>query len=97
MAGLDIQMPQIVVGDLNAPVSDPILELFGAAGLRSAVADGAGGSTHEFTGRTDGPRIDHIFVNDRFDVRASTVVHHPEARPLPSDHWPVVAELELRD
>lgn len=73
-----------------------MLELLTAAGFRSALPTEAEGSTHQFTGRTDGRRIDHIFVNERFDIHGGEVIHLPDDGRLPSDHWPVIADLELR-
>jgi endonuclease/exonuclease/phosphatase family metal-dependent hydrolase len=88
--------PTIVMGDFNATeanraVFSPLL----AAGLRRALPSDAGGSIHRFTGRMDGPRIDHVLVSGHWTVRDGRVVADPTVRPLPSDHWPVVATLLL--
>lgn len=43
----------------------------------------------------DGKRIDYIFVNDRFQVNKHGVLTDIWDEGLASDHFPVVAELEL--
>jgi endonuclease/exonuclease/phosphatase family metal-dependent hydrolase len=93
---LDLDVPHVVMGDLNAPAGDEALTRLEGAGLRSALPVGAGGTTHNFTGRLDGPQIDHIFVTEHWDVVAARIVNDITARPLPSDHWPIVADLRLR-
>lgn len=93
---VDPAVPTVVLGDFNVTPDDPLLGAFAAAGFRAAVPDPPIGSTHDFTGRTDGRRLDHVFVSAHFDVAAAHVaVHRPGGR-LPSDHWPVVADLTLR-
>ena len=92
---LDHDLPQIVVGDFNALPDDELFEPLAAAGLRHALPADAGGTYHRFTGRRDGPRIDHILVSKHFDVTQSGVFEGRVGRRLPSDHWPVRATLRL--
>lgn len=88
----------IVLGDFNAIPTAPSLRAVLAAGFIDALdhlpADGPGAATnHDFTGRVDGTRIDHIFVSSRWSVVNAGIDHLPGR--LPSDHWPVRATLEL--
>jgi endonuclease/exonuclease/phosphatase family metal-dependent hydrolase len=92
---LDPALPRVVVGDLNARPDAPELAPFLAAGLRQALPADAGGTNHDFTGRTDGQRIDHILVSEEVEVVAARIDHSRPAGRLPSDHWPVVADLRL--
>lgn len=89
------QLPWIVMGDLNAQPDSPPLKALTGAGLRHAVPIEAGGSWHDFTGATDNDRIDHILVTEGWQVIEAAVSHHRPRGRLPSDHWPVVATLEL--
>lgn len=95
---LDPEAPRVVMGDLNATWGrEP--ELFAVltgAGLVDALPRGAGGTAHAFRGGTDHRRIDHIFVSSEWEVVDSRVVADERTRRLPSDHWPVVARLRLR-
>ena len=92
---LDPSVPRVVVGDLNAEPDEAVLQRLYDAGLRQALPPSAAGTNHDFTGRTDGRRIDHILVSRDFEVeRAEIVTARPFGR-LPSDHWPVVADLRL--
>ncbi len=93
---LDHSVPRVVVGDLNADPDDPVLAALAAAGLRDALRGSAGGTSHAFTGRTDGRRIDHIFVSEEIDVVDAHVAYDRPFGRLPSDHWPVVAQLRIR-
>jgi endonuclease/exonuclease/phosphatase family metal-dependent hydrolase len=92
---LDLAEPCVVLGDLNAPPGAPPLRRLEEAGLRSALAADAAGTAHNFTGRLDGPRIDHVLVSSHWDVVAAEVVADRAGCLLPSDHWPVRADLRL--
>lgn len=87
--------PHVVAGDFNAPPDDPLFDQLAAAGFRHAVPADAGGTSHRFTGRRDGRRIDHLLVNDSVAVRSAHVAYAPDGERLASDHWPVVAEVSL--
>ncbi len=87
--------PTVVVGDLNAVPDSPVVAALVAGGLRNAVADDAPGTNHAFSGRTDGRRIDHILVSPHWTVAGSHVDTTRPGGRLPSDHWPVVADLQL--
>jgi endonuclease/exonuclease/phosphatase family metal-dependent hydrolase len=84
--------PHVVVGDFNATVDEPMFELFRDAGLRSALPSDGGGTSHHFSGRRDGRRIDHIFVSADIEVLEAHVDH---TNRRASDHWPVVATIRL--
>jgi endonuclease/exonuclease/phosphatase family metal-dependent hydrolase len=92
---LDDALPWVVLGDLNArPGSTPLRRLE-SAGFTSVLPPGAGGTAHSFSGRHDGPRIDHILVRGPWLVDDASVAHLRPGGRLPSDHWPVVADLRL--
>lgn len=93
---LDPAVPRILLGDLNADPGAPALTPLVGAGLRSALPMDAGGTEHGFTGRTDGRQIDHVFVSEGIAVLAAEVRHPRPGGRLPSDHWPVVADLRVR-
>lgn len=85
----------VVVGDLNETADQPAVQtLLGTSGpsLTSAVTEG--GSNHDFTGRTDGRRIDHILVPTRWELVRGWVDHRLVGDKVASDHWPVVADVE---
>ena len=87
----------IVMGDLNATPDSAPLKALTAAGLLDAVPATEGGSEHgDFTGATDGDRIDHILTDNSWRVVDAHVSHYRPGGRLPSDHWPVVATLVLR-
>jgi endonuclease/exonuclease/phosphatase family metal-dependent hydrolase len=93
---LDLAEPTVVLGDLNAgPDGDVVAPLL-RAGLRDALAGLPGGTVHGFTGATDGRRIDHVLVSGHWEVLAASIEHPRPGGRLPSDHWPVVADLRLR-
>lgn len=95
MASLDPDVPQVVLGDLNAGASDELLVRVAEAGLTVAVPDRGGATIHGFTGRTDGRRIDHILVSPTIRIVRTEVFTQRLGRRLPSDHWPVIALLDL--
>lgn len=87
----------IMLGDFNATPVAPSMRGVFSAGFNDALAhlpaDGPGGATsHDFTGRTAGSRIDHILVTPQWRVIDAAIVR-PAGR-MASDHWPVHATLE---
>ncbi len=98
---LDPELPWIVLGDLNATAGDPAVARLVAAGLRDTLAHlGARGpqaaTHHPWDGSTEGTRIDHLLVDRHWDVLGARIDHARPGGRLPSDHWPVVAEVALR-
>ena len=103
-----IDLPLVLMGDLNAELDDPELEpLFDPDGALEDAWTVAGvpadpdsiPDTEGFTvpaERTGDPenRIDYIFASAPFTFESAQVVIDEETR-LASDHFPVVAELTL--
>lgn len=96
-------VPAIILGDFNSVPSSASMMLLAdhaQSGLRLASAASAMppyGPPGTFNGfkidAADAAPIDHIFVSDGLTVmRHATLTQHWEGR-LPSDHYPVVAEL----
>ena len=101
MAWLDPSVPWLVVGDLNATAADPAVARLLAGGLRDPLAHlgerGPQAATHHaWDGSTDGTRIDFVLVDRRWDVLRARIDHTRPGGRLPSDHWPVVADVALR-
>lgn len=92
---LDRSLPQIVIGDFNAEPDDALFEPLFRVGLRHALPSAAGGSDHGFTGAEDGPRLDHVLVSANVHVVTAGVARPRPGGRLGSDHWPVVADLDL--
>lgn len=87
-------IPWIVAGDINATPDDPELEALRRAGYHSALPSGEPGTAHDFTGTLSGRRIDHLLVSaGAWEVKAAEVVARRVDGRLPSDHWPVVADV----
>jgi endonuclease/exonuclease/phosphatase family metal-dependent hydrolase len=101
LAWLDPALPWLVIGDLNATVEDASVARLLAAGYTDTLAElGARGSQsathHDWDGSTSGTRIDHILAGPRWDVLDAHIDHTRPGGRLPSDHWPVVADVALR-
>ena len=101
LAWLDPSLPWLVVGDLNATTGDPAVERLLAGGLRDPLAGlgerGPQAATHHaWDGSTDGTRIDFVLVDGLWDVLGARIDHTRPGGRLPSDHWPVVADVALR-
>jgi endonuclease/exonuclease/phosphatase family metal-dependent hydrolase len=98
---LDPALPWLVVGDLNATAGDPAVARLVAGGLRDALAEfgerGPRAATHHrWDGSTEGTRIDYVLADRRWDVLSARIDHSRPGGRLPSDHWPVVADVVLR-
>ena len=86
------------MGDLNATSGDPAVARLVAGGLRDTLAGfgerGPQAATHHrWDGSTEGTRIDYVFAGGRWDVLGARIDHARPGGRLPSDHWPVVAEV----
>ncbi|WBQ06158.1 endonuclease/exonuclease/phosphatase family protein [Kribbella sp. CA-293567] len=85
----------VLLGDLNAEPESPPLKAFLDAGWRDAVPVDAGGTFHDFGRATGLDRIDHILIGAGWQATDAAIVRdRPDGR-FPSDHWPVVATLQL--
>ena len=88
-------LPWVLIGDLNATSGEDTIRCLVDAGFRMAVPDGVGGTTHQWKGGTAGRRIDYLFVSDGWEVVDGGVDHRRPGGRLPSDHWPVWADVRL--
>lgn len=87
----------VLTGDFNCtPDSEPIQF------LRSKLVDAAEkkekdsiGTFHNFTGQTTGGPIDYIFLTSNIRVEDVEILTSQQGGCYPSDHFPVVAEIEL--
>ena len=88
----------MILGDLNTTADDPAVQVLLGAGYRDALGDlpthGPGaGTEHAFTGRDDRSRIDFVLVPPPWLVADARIVRDRPKGRLPSDHWPVVADV----
>jgi endonuclease/exonuclease/phosphatase family metal-dependent hydrolase len=90
--------PWVAMGDFNAtPVEASVANLLGA-GFQDVLSNlpprgDEAGTAHQFTGRLDGPRIDHVLITADLESVEARIAHDRPGGRLPSDHWPVVARL----
>jgi len=90
-AGGEVSAPLVLCGDFNEPPGGPVWTAL-TAGLRDA---GAGADpVPTFSVRSPRRRIDGVLVDPAFVVRSYDVLDSPDVRRA-SDHFPVLAELEL--
>ncbi|HKO54905.1 MAG TPA: endonuclease/exonuclease/phosphatase family protein [Thermoanaerobaculia bacterium] len=78
--------PHVLVGDFNVPpAADELRMLLSHGHLRIA------GETREPTFPLTRQRLDYVFHDPKWEVVGTEVIHRG-----PSDHWPLMATLELR-
>lgn len=80
-------LPRVLVGDFNVPP--------GAEEIRKLEARGhlrACGEPNEVTFPMTRQRLDYVFCDSRWEFVSSEII-----RRGPSDHWPVVVHLRLRE
>jgi endonuclease/exonuclease/phosphatase family metal-dependent hydrolase len=93
--------PTIVTGDFNAAADGPVHAAMLTGGLRDTRAialqrAGPEGTFHGFRGTPGDARIDWILVSPHWRaLRNETLTFHDGPR-YPSDHFPVLAAVELR-
>lgn len=90
--------PLVVTGDFNGERDSEAHRILTAdGGLQDAhqAAGVTGGSFHDF-GRLAVPEaLDWILVSGHFEVESAAVDRSRRDRVFPSDHFPVIAQLEL--
>ncbi len=94
------RLPFLLMGDFNSEPDSPVITYLRAQqGLLtdcySVIDNYAGGTFHQFQGGADCPRIDYIFVSSAISARRMDVITGQVDRRYPSDHYPVLAEIEL--
>ncbi|HEY7874624.1 MAG TPA: endonuclease/exonuclease/phosphatase family protein [Actinomycetota bacterium] len=92
--------PSIVMGDFNAEEDSDPLTTFRSAGFRDTFRvlypdEPDVQTVHHYTELSGDRKIDYILCDDAWDVVSAEIVREPAAGRLPSDHYPVVAELAL--
>jgi len=92
------ELPSVVMGDFNAEEDSEPVETFRAAGFRDTFRVVHPEATdvqtvHHYTDVSGPRKIDYIMCDRRWEVAAAEIVREPAAGRLPSDHFPVVAEL----
>ncbi len=91
-------LPLVVLGDFNADEGSEPLATLRAAGLRDTFRElhplaSDVQTVHHYTELSGSRKIDYIMCDRRWDVSAADIIREPAAGRLPSDHFPVVAEL----
>lgn len=101
-------LPMLVLGDFNTTLTGgPLQTLTGASSSGYKLTDayrhvfptvGANEATyHNFTGNQSGSAIDHIFYDaNTFTATAAAIVHTSYNGLYPSDHFPVIATLQVK-
>lgn len=97
-------LPCILMGDFNAKPNSKLIKKFKDGQYSSkrfiAVQEmkpdiykkaTMGG----FKGREGGRHIDYIFVTDEFKIKDIEIVKYHKKGKYPSDHYPIIADLEL--
>lgn len=91
-------LPSVVMGDFNTGQGSAPLNTFRAAGFRDTfrvvhpeVADVQ--TIHGYWQLSGPTKIDYILCDGRWNVVDATIVRAPAAGRLPSDHFPLTADL----
>lgn len=91
--------PRIITADLNANESSEPFAILATAGMRDTFSGPLPSFTyHRFRGsRSRGKigKIDFVLCDERWSVLSSEIVRDERDGRLPSDHYPVTAELAL--
>ncbi|MEO6212586.1 MAG: endonuclease/exonuclease/phosphatase family protein [Vicinamibacterales bacterium] len=98
------QEPVIITGDFNVGETNSALRALTAEGafidtFRALYSDErrAGTFTAFTPGKVDGDKIDYVFVQPGTAVLAAEIIRSSREGRYPSDHFPVVARVRLKD
>ena len=99
-AAMKNSAPLVLTGDFNAPAGGEVHRTLLAAGLRdtrkaAAKKSGPEGTFHGFRGKPREATIDWILVSPEWKVVSNQTITDSETGRYPSDHFPVLAVLEL--
>lgn len=90
-------LPMVLLGDMNAVEGDRPIEVFKSAMLRDSWRDTSEVSPptiHHFGERLGG-KIDFVLVDPNWKTVGAEVIYDRPDGQWPSDHYPVIADLEL--
>jgi len=98
--------PVILVGDFNSPPQSEVYKLLtsdsGSTGIKGNFIDvwqwlnkPEESTFHGFTGQAMRERIDWILVSSNVRIKQASIIKQPILGRYPSDHFPVIAELEI--
>jgi endonuclease/exonuclease/phosphatase family metal-dependent hydrolase len=95
------RVPFAVMGDFNEGEDSPPLRVFAAAGLGDTFRrihrdDADVGTVHHYEVPARGEKIDFVMCDESWDVVDAGIVRDEAAGRLPSDHFPVFADVRLR-
>lgn len=91
-------VPTVVMGDFNADEDSEPLAVFRAGGLQDTFRDMHPDAVdvqtvHHYREFSGTRKLDYIMRDERWKVLSAGIVRDPAAGRLPSDHFPVIAEL----
>lgn len=93
-------LPSVVLGDFNATEESEPLEIFRAAGFHDTFREIHPGAedvqtVHSYSPVTGTVKLDYILCDKHWQVQTARIIREPAAGRLPSDHYPVVADLAI--
>jgi endonuclease/exonuclease/phosphatase family metal-dependent hydrolase len=102
--------PFVLTGDFNAGEDNPVVAYLKGAGKPEEANpiplvdswrvihpdEEEVGTITRFTGKTDGPKIDYIFITPEAEVTEAEIVRTQRDGRYPSDHFPVTAVVKLQ-
>ncbi len=96
--GVAPELPSVVLGDMNAEEGSDTVQALLDAGLKDSFREIYPDVTdvqtvHHYTDLSGTEKLDYIMCDGRWKVLQAAIVREPAAGRLPSDHFPVVAEL----
>ena len=91
-------LPSVIMGDFNTTEDSPPLDTFRSAGFQDTFRvlnpEATDVQTVHHYQQLSGPKkIDYIMCDARWDVLDARIVKDPAAGRLPSDHFPLTADL----
>lgn len=96
--------PFIVMGDFNMKLDNPAMKYLNGlktnqmkdAWLSVNNDESAAGTYHSFSGKRNGPKIDHIPLSKNFQALQVSIDQRGTKGKYASDHYPVIAKILLK-
>ncbi|MEO0475465.1 MAG: endonuclease/exonuclease/phosphatase family protein [Planctomycetota bacterium] len=97
--------PIIITGDMNAGEDNPAITTLKAKDTEYPLRDtfrvlypdatNVGTGNGGYTGRTNGAKIDYVFISPGFETLSASIDQESRDGRYPSDHYPVTATLRI--
>lgn len=96
------KLPSMLMGDFNSTIKDKVIQSLKEEKslvdvMQFIKKENYGATFHNFTGKTQGNPIDHIYVTNDINVLETSIFKEKINQIYPSDHYPVSVMIDIKE